>query len=468
MIFGKKKDGSDGVEPQSEAARSGPGEMVFFFPPGVSSAGVAESCASLVPGGTVRASSVEKISAAELRRARHAVAIHQPNDVLTKLLEALATVRQAEGNGYPTLIVVAKPSELRALGSWLTQHGETEKLQGVRLAVASDLNELPGILATRLTPVKEPNIIRMPVSPEVECKVFKNFFAMSDELRSIVRHMRELAENNIYRVYLLGAPGAGKTTLAYHYYLCRGKGNFVAVNLTAESTGDKESMKSLICGHVPGALPGANSREGALSFAGEGVCFLDESHGVTGVVMQVLMEVLDSGQYLPYGGTKKRSLDCAVIFASNRSWEALREMMNLDEHARLGATLIKLSDLAAREEDLIAVLATTLDNFSKKCTTWKPPTGISPAAWAEYKKCQWRGNTRTLIRVTETACVSWATAGSPDGVVGSEFVKEGLDLWEPATHSTAGMYVSFRPEAKDGKVTDIPNPEATSRFPAAS
>lgn len=74
----------------------------------------------------------------------------------------------------------------------------------------------------------------------------------------------------------------------------------MTVNLSAESTGDKASMKSLLCGHVAGAIPGAGAREGALSFARDGVCFLDESHGVTGSVMQILMEVLETNQHSPF------------------------------------------------------------------------------------------------------------------------------------------------------------------------
>ena len=88
--------------------------------------------------------------------------------------------------------------------------------------------------------------------------------------------MKDLAENNISRVYLLGGPGSGKTSLAYYYWLCRSKGRFITVNLTAESTDDKAAMKSLLCGHVSGAFGTGPSREGALSFAEDGVCFLDE------------------------------------------------------------------------------------------------------------------------------------------------------------------------------------------------
>nr|WP_281272985.1 sigma 54-interacting transcriptional regulator [Salinisphaera halophila] len=189
---------------------------------------------------------------------------------------------------------------------------------------------------------------------------------------------------------MLGGPGSGKTSRAYDYCLARTRGNFV----TAEATDDKAAMKSLLCGHVSGAFPGAGSRTGAFSHARDGVCFLDESHGVSGSVMEVLMEALDSNQYLPYGASAKRPLDCAVVFASNRSWDTLIASVNMDEHARLGAMILHLPDLAVRREDLIAVLATTLDGMRRRATTWAAPAGLSQAAWQAIGDCPWRGNTR--------------------------------------------------------------------------
>ena len=372
------------------------------------------------------------------------LAVFQDNRTLDLLLTHIVAARNARKDGFPVLVIATELHRLAMLGSWLHQHAEIGDLQGIRLIAVSTLLEIPSKLAPLLDPVKEPNVIKMPVSTEVDCKEFKYFYTISPQFRRIVHTIRELAENNIRRVYILGGPGVGKTSLAYYYWLCRGKGQFVSVNLNAESTGNKESMKSLLCGHVTGAYPGAASREGVLSFAGEGVAFLDESHGVTGVVMQVLMEVLDSGQYLPFGATKKRALEAAVIFASNRSWEALRDMMHLDEHARLGATIISLTDLSVREEDMIAVLATTLARFGKQCTTWKPPLGVTPESWSSLRACPWRGNTRSFIRVLEAAAIANASSGSSSDVIPAHYIDEALTLWEPAEHHSMQMYTSFK------------------------
>ncbi len=384
----------------------------------------------------------EELSTKNVNGACHVLSLFLTPSKLTPILELLKAERTAAGDGTPTLIIVVGLHQLRDYGRWMHEMASQEKLSGIRLIAAATFADIPSALKTRLQPVRETNVIKMPTSPEVDNTEFKYFYAISPELRALVKLMTELAENNVSRIYLLGGPGTGKTSIAYYYWLRRGKGNFVAVNLTAESTGDKASMKSLLCGHVTGSVAGGGSREGALAFAGDGVCFLDESHGVTGVVMQVLMEVLDSGQYLPFGATKKRALECAVIFASNRSWAALRDMVNLDEHARLGATLVYIPDIARREEDLIAVIATTLAGFEKRFTSWQVPEGVSPEGWELLKNCPWRGNTRTLMRVIETATITNASSYSAAPVLGTDSLKVGIDLWEPSEHQSLELYVS--------------------------
>lgn len=372
---------------------------------------------------------------------KYVVIINPPLNSLTGVASKVKAEREQRNDGFPVLILLPALDNLTQLGAWLEEQAKASNLSGLRVGIPT--SNVASEVANFKGPIFGPDVVLMPTAPEIQNSPTKSFFSLSPESRRTTAFIGELAQNGISRVYLLGAPGAGKTSLAYFYFLKRQKGNFVTVNLNSESTGDKASMKSLICGHVAGSSPGAQTREGALSFAREGVCFLDESHGATGSVMQVLMEVLENGQFLPYGATAKRPLECAVLFASNRSWETLRGLMHIDEHARLGATIVEITDLRFRPEDIIAVLSTTLARMKNKFQTWRAPTGLSLEAWKLIRECPWRGNVRSLMRVIESATVEFGQKEQSTAVLTEEHLKPALELWEPEQTVDPIQYASF-------------------------
>lgn len=441
-MFGASKDESmSGYDTIPAAVQSA---LLLYAPPHISEdLNFTADLGRALDGIPVECGDTSMVNERDFSRARAVLAIFQDAYTLSSILEQVNQQRNARDNGTPVLIIALHPKQLAEFGSWLHERAIADELAGIRLILTSDVDEILHEVKNKLEAVREMSVLPMPVSTDIENSAMKYFYCISPELRKLLATMKGLAENNIHRVYLLGGPGSGKTSLAYYYYLCRNRGKFVTVNLQAESTGEKSQMKSLLCGHVSGAFPGASAREGAFSMARDGVCFLDESHGVSGVVMEVLMEALDNGQYMPFGATTKRPVECAVIFASNRSWEHLRSNIALDEHARLGATLLGLSDLAKRREDLIAVLATTLAKMSTQCTTWTPPYGLTDEAWGVIRACPWRGNMRTLIRVMETAFVSCITKGDGTQLIDAEFIREGIDLWEPEEHHSHNIYTSI-------------------------
>lgn len=356
---------------------------------------------------------------------------------LDPLADIVLSVRR--GGHALTLIVAIRPSQLVALGRWLDRRAAEQRLAGIRLLVAADTAAVSACLDDRMHPVTEDNVIRMPTTTEVENASYKNFFVFSHKLQALVARVRAFAQNGIHRAYLLGGPGSGKTSLAYYYFLVRNKGRFVSVNLAAENTGDKGAVKSLLCGHVAGAFPGAGARIGAFTQARDGVCFLDESHGVMGPVMEVLMEALDNGQYLPFGAAAKQKLECALLFATNRGWKHLQESVNIDEFTRLGAATLQVPELAQREEDMIAVCATTLARLSDGCTNWKAPSGLQDDAWDRIRECRWHGNARALVRTLEAAFVDCASRGVDTMIPGMD-IETGIALWEPKDHHSHKIY----------------------------
>jgi DNA-binding NtrC family response regulator len=358
-------------------------------------------------------------------------------------LDALADkVLEARRNGRHTVLIVAiQPSQFVALGNWLDKRAIAKSLSGVRLMVGGDLAAIAKQLPERLLKVTEENVIRMPASTEIETSVYKNFYVFSPELQTLVARVRGFARNGVTRAILMGGPGSGKTTLAYYYYLIRGLGQWVSVNLAAENVGDKAAIKSLLCGHVSGAFPGAGARNGALTTARDGVCFMDESHEIAGAVMEVLMEVLDQGQYMPYGASAKRQMECALLYATNRSWTHLQSGVNLDEFTRLGASRLEVPELYRREEDMIAVVAGALARLAAPCTDWKAPTGMTLESWKLMRECRWRGNIRGVIRVLEAAFVDTASL-TGDNLIQLAEIERGIEMWEPKTHHSHQIYAA--------------------------
>jgi DNA-binding NtrC family response regulator len=117
--------------------------------------------------------------------------------------------------------------------------------------------------------------------------------------------------------------------------------------------------------------------------------------------------------------------------------------MHIDEHARLGATIIEISDLKFRREDLVAVAAVTLARMAGKFKTWKAPTGFSNDAWDLILKCNWRGNVRSLMRVVESAIVGFASTGDKRMELQVEHIRPVLELWEPEDSKDSVDYATF-------------------------
>ena len=107
-----------------------------------------------------------------------------------------------------TLIVAINGAQLVSLGKWMDRRAAEGKLCGMRLILAHDGIDAAEQLAKRMRHPTEANVIRMPVTTEIENSAFKSFFVFSPELQALVARIRGFALNGISRACLLGGPGS--------------------------------------------------------------------------------------------------------------------------------------------------------------------------------------------------------------------------------------------------------------------
>lgn len=206
-------------------------------------------------------------------------------------------------------------------------------------------------------------------------------------------------------VLLTGASGTGKTALAttIHQHSPRARGPFLELNCAA-------IPDNLIESELFGALPGAHSTAtrrmpGKVEAAEKGTLFLDEIGELSLGAQARLLQLLQSRQFYPLGGTTPIRADVRILAATNIALEeaVAQKKFREDLYYRLHVLPIRVPALAERRDD-IPLLVTSFCAATCQRLGFAPLTPL-PSLIEAAELTSWPGNVRQLQHGIEAAVI---------------------------------------------------------------
>ncbi|CAN7436901.1 sigma-54 dependent transcriptional regulator [Trinickia sp. LjRoot230] len=234
---------------------------------------------------------------------------------------------------------------------------------------------------------------------------FGPMIGRSDAIQHVYDSLERLAPTES-AVLIGGEAGTGKEVVArtLHEMSRRRKGPFITFDCRtfAREAGAERPLDTLLFGHEPGTVPGAERREpGLLEQASGGTLFLDEIAELPLSQQEALVRALDSQTYMRVGGTSLVSLDCRIVATMRKpprdavNEGALRE----DLWLRLDAASIALPPLRERGDDAVLLAEALVDDLNREVNASGLATvnkRVGPNLIRECLSYDWPGNVREL------------------------------------------------------------------------
>ncbi|WP_137124354.1 sigma-54 dependent transcriptional regulator [Roseomonas sp. HF4] len=337
-----------------------------------------------------------------LAEARAVLAAGPPDAVLLDL-------RLPDGDGLSLL------SEIRARRNAppvvvMTAHGSVATAVEAMRGGASDFLAKP-FAAERLVVTLANVLERAALRREVATLAagaprggFAGFIGAAPAMQAVYRILENAAASRA-TVFVTGESGTGKELAAeaVHALSPRREGPFVALNCAAIP---KDLIESEIFGHVRGAFTGAVAdRPGAARTADGGTLFLDELCEMDLALQGKLLRFIQTGTFVPVGGTKPLTTDVRFVCATNR--DPLEEVragrFREDLYYRLHVVPVPLPPLRERGEDVLLLAEAFLARSAAE--EGKRFVRFAPDAAALLRAHRWPGNVRELENAVRTAVV---------------------------------------------------------------
>ena len=207
-------------------------------------------------------------------------------------------------------------------------------------------------------------------------------------------------------VLVTGENGTGKELVArlVHDQSHRRDRPFVPVNCGALP---EQLAESILFGHVKGAFTGAmRDHEGLFAEADGGTFFMDEVADLPAAQQVKVLRTLESGEILPVGATKPRTVDVRIVSATNQDLDRAKDDATFREdlYWRLNGVTVHLPPLRDRVEDLPLLAQHFLNQCAHLCADGRPRR-LSTQAQAALRDHDWPGNLRELRHEMQRATV---------------------------------------------------------------
>ncbi len=229
----------------------------------------------------------------------------------------------------------------------------------------------------RLLKISE-EVDRLKRQREKEFKL-SDIIGVSEKIKEIKDLIMQVAPTPS-SVLIQGPSGTGKELIAkaVHYMSKRRYESFVIVNCAAIPD---TLLEAELFGYKKGSFTDARvDKKGFFEEADRGTLFLDEIGDMSVALQAKILRVIQDGEFVKIGETKRRKVDVRIITATNKKLreEIKRGRFREDLYFRINVIKIEVPALTERKEDIGPLIRHFVAKYDY--ATGRKVTGVSKAA----------------------------------------------------------------------------------------